>query len=42
MEKTEWFDDPFTKRVIKKIDQADVVFAEALKNRYGKGISTGN
>ena len=38
--KAEWFEDDFAKRVIKTIDQADVLFGEALMNRFGKGMST--
>ena len=36
----EWFETNFAKRVIKDIDQADVLFEEALKNRFGNGMST--
>ena len=38
--KPEWFTDPFAVRVIKEIDKAEVVFEEALKNRFGHGMST--
>ncbi len=38
--KPEWFLDPFAVRVIKEIDKAEVVFEEALKNRFGHGMST--
>lgn len=36
--KPEWFTDPFAVRVIKEIDKAEVIFEEALKNRFGHGI----
>ena len=35
-----WFEDPFIKRVINGVDGAEVLFEEALKNRWGHGIST--
>lgn len=38
--KPEWFSDPFAVRVIKEIDQAEVIFEEALKNRFGHGMSS--
>lgn len=38
--KPEWFTDPFAVRVIKEIDKAEVIFEEALKNRFGHGMST--
>ena len=38
--KPEWFQDLFVQKVIKEIDGAEVLFEEALKNRYGHGIST--
>lgn len=38
--KSEWFTDPFAVRVIKEIDKAEVLFEEALKNRFGHGMST--
>ncbi len=38
--KPEWFTDPFAVRVIKEIDKAEVLFEEALKNRFGHGMST--
>ncbi len=37
--KPEWFTDKFVQRVIKGIDGADVLFEEALKDRFGHGIS---
>lgn len=36
----EWFESDFGRRVIKEIDQAEVLFGSALKNRFGKGMST--
>lgn len=36
----EWFETDFAKRVIKDIDKAEVLFEEALKNRFGHGMST--
>lgn len=36
----EWFENDFGRRVIKEIDQAEVLFGSALKNRFGKGMST--
>lgn len=38
--KPEWFEEDFSKRVLKAIDKADVLFEEALKDRWGHGIST--
>ena len=38
--KPEWFETDFAKRVIKTVDKADVIFEEALKNRFGHGMST--
>ena len=38
--KPEWFTDSFAVRAIKEIDQAEVLFEEALKNRFGHGMST--
>lgn len=38
--KPEWFEDDFIKSVLKGIDGAEVLFEEALKDRYGHGIST--
>lgn len=35
-----WFESDFGRRVIKAIDQAEVLFGCALKNRFGKGMST--
>lgn len=37
--KPEWFNDPFVRKVIKEIDGAEVLFEEALKDRFGHGIS---
>lgn len=36
----EWFETDFARRVIKEVDQVEVLFEEALKNRFGRGIST--
>ena len=38
--KPEWFEDEFVKRIIKEIDGAEVIFEEALKSRFGHGMST--
>ena len=38
--KPEWFTTDFAKRVISEIDKAEVLFEEALKDRFGHGIST--
>lgn len=38
--KPEWFEDAFVKRVIWEIDQAQVLFEEALKDRFGHGMAT--
>lgn len=38
--RAEWFEDDFVKRFLKEIDGSEVLFDEALKNRFGKGIST--
>lgn len=38
--KPEWFETDFAKRVIKEVDKAEVLFEEALKNRFGRGMST--
>ena len=38
--KPEWFSDPFVQRFIKDIDGSTVLFEEALKDRWGHGIST--
>lgn len=38
--KPEWFEDDFVKRVIRTIDKAEVLFEEALKDRFGHGMST--
>ena len=34
----EWFSDPFAQRIIKDIDEADVLFEEALRDRWGHGM----
>lgn len=38
--KPEWFENDFVKRFLKEIDGSEVLFEEALKNRFGHGIST--
>lgn len=38
--KPEWFQDPFVKKFIKAVDGSEVLFDEALKDRWGHGIST--
>jgi len=38
--KPEWFTTDFAQRVIKTIDRAEVLFEEAIKDRFGHGIST--
>lgn len=38
--KPEWFETDFAKRAIKAIDNADVLFEEALMNQFGHGFST--
>lgn len=38
--KPEWFNNKFVRKVIKEIDGAEVLFEEALKDRFGHGIST--
>lgn len=38
--KPEWFNDIFVQKVLREIDGAEVLFEEALKDRYGHGIST--
>lgn len=40
VKKPEWFEDNFIKRAIKGIDGADVLFEEALRSKWGHGIST--
>lgn len=35
-----WFEEDFVKRFLKDIDQCEVLFEEALKDRMGRGIST--
>lgn len=37
--KPEWFEDDFVKEFILAIDKATVLFEEALKDRWGHGIS---
>ena len=37
--KPEWFQDPFVKEFIKAVDGSEVLFEEALKDRWGHGIS---
>lgn len=36
----EWFEDPFVKEFLMKIDGTTVLFEEALKDKFGHGIST--
>lgn len=36
--KPEWFQDEFVKRVIREMDKAEVLFEEAIKDRFGHGI----
>lgn len=38
--KPEWFEDPFVKEFLKKVDNTTVLFEEALKDYRGRGIST--
>lgn len=38
--KPEWFQDHFVQRVLKEVDHVDVLFEEALRDRFGHGIST--
>ena len=38
--KPEWFSDLFVQRFLKDIDKCEVLFEEALKDRWGHGIST--
>ena len=40
IKKPEWFENDFVKRVIKDIDKAEVLFEEALKDRWGHGMPT--
>lgn len=35
-----WFENDFVKKFLKEIDDSEVLFEEALKNRFGHGIST--
>lgn len=37
--KPEWFQNKFIQRVIKEIDGAEVIFEEALKSKFGHGMS---
>ena len=36
----EWFEDPFVKKFLAFIDGTEVLFEEALKDKFGHGIST--
>lgn len=38
--KPEWFDIPLVAKFIKEVDGAEVLFQEALKDRFGHGVST--
>lgn len=38
--KPEWFEDDFVKKFLMGVDGTTVLFEEALKNRWGHGIST--
>lgn len=38
--KPEWFEDEFVKRFLKEVDGTEVLFEEALKDKFGHGIST--
>lgn len=38
--KPEWFQDEFVQRFLKEIDGTTVLFEEALKDKFGHGIST--
>lgn len=38
--KPEWFEDDFVKRFLKDVDGTEVLFEEALKDVFGRGIST--
>ena len=38
--KPEWFKDDFSARILKDIDKSEIIFEEALKDRFGHGIST--
>ena len=38
--KPEWFSDLFVQKFLKDIDKCEVLFEEALKDRWGHGIST--
>lgn len=38
--KPEWFEDEFVKRFLKEVDGSTVIFEEALKDKFGHGIST--
>lgn len=40
MKKPEWFEDDFIKRLLKEVDGTTVLFEEALKDCFGRGIST--
>lgn len=35
-----WFSDPFVQKFLKGVDGTEVLFEEALKDKYGHGIST--
>lgn len=38
--KPSWFEDSFVKKFLKGVDGSEVLFEEAIKDKYGHGIST--
>lgn len=36
----EWFEDAFVKKFLKVVDGSEVLFEEAIKDKFGHGIST--